>query len=270
MSAADLHDGLSEAESIAARFVDARLNRHATPDYPGQVPQDMASAYAIQDVAIELYPDAIVGWKVGMVPPQQQERLKTHRLAGPIFANNVWTASDQPIDLPVIPGGFAAIEAEFVARVGAVDPDKTDWTLEEAVAAVETLHIGIELAASPLPTINELGSAVVASDFGNNGGLVLGPAIEDWQARLDGIEVQTTLDGVVVGTAAASAIPMGILESVRFLIEHCSRRGRPVSAGTLISTGAVTGVHQAAIGSGGVCTFSGVGAIPCRVVQATV
>ena len=120
----------------------------------------------------------------------------------------------------------------------------------------------------PLPTINDLGSAVVASDFGNNGGLVLGPEIDDWQARLDGIEVETELDGVVIGRGTAGSIPLGILESVRFLIEHCARRGRPLGAGALISTGAVTGVHQAQIGSTSVCRFSGVGDIHCAVVQA--
>eukprot|EP01036_Dinobryon_divergens_P058208 gene58208-77673_t len=55
--------------------------------------------------------------------------------------------------------------------------------------------------------------------------------------------------GRPIGTATAAAIPMGILESVRFLIEHLARRGRPVSEGTLISTGAVTGVHSVEIGA---------------------
>ncbi len=273
MSATSAHgqdaQGLSDSASdIAARFVDARLTKTALPDYPGQKPLDMATAYATQEAAIGLFPDEIIGWKVGMVPPAQQPTLQIHRLAGPIFRRNLWTASSEPTPLPAIPGGFAAVEAEFVARVGKVDPDKLDWTLEEATAAVAAMHIGVELAASALPTINELGSAVVASDFGNNGGLVLGPEIEDWAARLNGIEVQTRVDGQVIGTATAAAIPMGILESVRFLIEHLARRGRPVTEGTLISTGAVTGVHSVAIGAQSVCAFSGVGEIHCTVVAA--
>ncbi len=109
---------------------------------------------------------------------------------------------------------------------------------------------------------------MVASDFGNNAGLVLGAEIEDWAARLDGIEVQTVIDGRVIGAATASAIPMGILESVRFLIEHLARRGRPVAEGTLISTGAVTGVHRVDSGAESVCVFSGVGEIHCKVVEA--
>ncbi|AQR61049.1 hypothetical protein BZG35_04755 [Brevundimonas sp. LM2] len=268
MSVADRSDVDPGVAAIAARFVAARLNFEATPDYPGAVPQDMATAYATQDAAIDLFPDRIVGWKVGMVPPAQQARLNAHRLAGPIFARNLWSVGEAPSRLPAIRDGFAAVEAEFVARIGAVDPDQMDWTLDQARAAIEGLHIGVELAGSSLPTINDLGSAVVASDFGNNGGLVLGLAIEDWEARLAGIEVETEIDGVLIGQGTAGSIPLGIVESVRFLIEHCARRGRPLAAGALISTGAVTGVHQAAIGATAVCRFSGVGDIHCSVVEA--
>lgn len=253
---------------IAARFVRARLSATGMADYPGQVPLDMATAYATQEVAIDLFPDEIVGWKVGMVPPALQPTLGIHRLAGPIFRRNLWAPSAAPTPLPEIEGGFAAVEAEFVARMGPVDPSKLDWTLEEATAAIAGLHIGVELAGSPLTIINDLGSAVVASDFGNNGGLVLGEEIEDWAARLDGIEVETRIDGETVGNGTAASIPRGILESVRFLLENLARRGRPAVEGTLVSTGAVTGVHRVHAGSSSVCAFSGVGEIHCSVVRA--
>jgi 2-keto-4-pentenoate hydratase len=266
MSVADVYSPDAQASAVAARFVEARLGRFGLPDYPGTQPSSMAEAYATQEAAIALFPDEIVGWKVGMVPPAQQATLHARRLAGPIFSRNVWTPGPEPTPLPVIAGGFAAVEAEFVARVGAVDPERLDWTLEQAAAAITALYIGVELAGSPLPTINDLGSAVVASDFGNNGGLVLGPEIEDWVARLAGIEVETVVDGRIIGTGTAASIPAGIVESVRFLIEHCARRGRPVAEGTLISTGAVTGVHAVPIGARSACRFSGVGEIHCSVV----
>ncbi len=268
MSAADVTSRNDPASDIAARFVDARLRQRALADYPGARPTSMAEAYATQEAAIGLFPDDIVGWKVGMVPPALHASLDARRLAGPIFRRNLWASSAEPTLLPAIRGGFAAVEAEFVARVGKVDPGKTDWTLDEAVRAVAALHIGVELAGSPLATINDLGSAVVASDFGNNGGLVLGAEIEDWPARLDGVEVETLIDGQTAGVGSANSIPAGVLESVRFLIEHLARRGRPAAEGTLISTGAVTGVHSVPIGARSSCRFSGVGEIHCLVVAA--
>lgn len=260
---------LSADQAVAQAFVAARLNAVAVPGFPGEVPQDIARSYAIQNAAIARYPDRVAGWKVGGVGPAQQATLGVHRVAGAIFAGNVWAAGDAPTPLPAIPGGFAAVEAEFIARIGAdADPAKTDWTIDEAAALIDAVFIGVELAGSPLATINDLGSAVVASDFGNNGGLVIGPELTDWRARLDHIVVETVIDGESVGRGGATSLAGGALESVRFLLEHCARWGRPLTAGTLISTGAVTGVHQVFAGSVSTCVFQGVGEIRCVIVPA--
>lgn len=270
VTAAKDSDAPAQAVAIAQQFVSARLELRHTPEYPGQIPETMAESYAIQDIAIGLFPDEVVGWKVGGVPPAQQDRLGAHRLAGAIFARNVWPATgDTVVPLPEIEGGFAAVESEFIARIGAdADPAKIDWTIEEAAAAVDKVFIGVELAGSPLAAINDLGSAVVASDFGNNGGLIVGPELENWRERMDQVEVETVVNGASVGTGGAQSLVGGALESVRFLLEHCARWGRPLKAGTLISTGAVTGVHRVHAGDEAVCIFKGIAEIHCSVVRA--
>ncbi len=269
-TATDDFDVGAQASAIAHQFVSARLEMRHIRDYPGQIPETMAQSYAIQDIAIGLFPDEVVGWKVGGVPPAQQERLGAHRSAGVIFARNVWPGSaDAVVSLPVIEGGFAAVESEFIARIGAdVDPAKMDWTIDEAAQAIDKIFIGVELAGSPLASINDLGPTVSASDFGNNGGLVVGPELENWRERLDQIEVETMINGASVGTGGAQSLAGGALESVRFLLEHCARRGRPLKAGTLISTGAATGVHRAQVGDETVSLFKGVAEVRCSVVKA--
>lgn len=256
--------------TIAERFVQARLEARAVDGYPGQIPQTMDQAYAVQEAAIALYPDEIVGWKVGGVPPVLQPQLGVHRVSGPIFSRNVWpVATDGPTPLPAFEGGFAAVESEFIARIGVdADPAKTDWTIEEAAAQVDAVFIGVELAGSPLSEINDLGSAVVASDFGNNGGLIVGPEVADWRARLDSLSVETVVNGESLGIGGSPSLAGGAMESVRFLLEHCARRGRPLKKGILISTGAVTGVHRVYDGDEALCAFDGVGDIHCTVVRA--
>ncbi|MBA4787048.1 MAG: fumarylacetoacetate hydrolase family protein [Brevundimonas sp.] len=260
----------AEPDQIAARFVAARLACRATPDYPGRIPENMVQAYAIQSAAIERFPDKVVGWKVGGVPPSQQPELGVHRLAGAIFARNVWASAEGAATaLPEIEGGFAAVESEFIARIGHdLDPDKTDWSLADAVAAIDKIFVGVELAGSPLSAINDLGSAVVASDFGNNGGLIIGPELADWRERLEAIEVETFVNGESVGVGGSASLQGGAMESVRFLAEHCARWGRPLKAGMLISTGAVTGVHRVHAGDQAVCVFRGVAELHCSVVRA--
>ncbi|MNS94067.1 2-keto-4-pentenoate hydratase [compost metagenome] len=258
-------------KAVAEAFVAARRAARPLNAYPGPMPADLARAYAIQEAAIRLRSGQPVGWKVGGVPSALQATLGAHRLAGAVFADSLWAAGEAPTLLPVIEGGFAAIEAEFVARIGPdVDPSRTEWTLEAAADQVETVFIGVEWSGSPLSAINDLGPLAVASDFGNNLGLVIGPELTNWRERLDGIEVETVIDGVGVGVGRGGSLSLagGALESVRFLLEHCARQGRPLRPGTLVSTGAVTGVHRVEAGSESICVFKGVGEIGCTTVPA--
>ncbi len=206
----------------------------------------MASAYAIQEAAIRLWPDEIAGWKVGLVALAEQSTLHVTRLAGPIFTRGVVRAeADVRVPLPAIPSGFAAVEVELVAAVGSdAAPGKTAWTLEEAAALVREWHLGVEFAASPLATINDLGATVVVSDFGNNSGLVVGSSLD--RTLLDDpskVRCRTVIDGYQVGYSSAASLPGGPLEALRFLAGHLASRGRPLRAGQWVSTGAITGVH---------------------------
>jgi 2-keto-4-pentenoate hydratase len=183
----------------------------------------------------------------------------------------VWPyAPGTTFDFPVYDGGFAAVEAEYVFRIGCdAAAGKLAWTREEAAALVGAVHLGIETAGSPLASINALGPPVIISDFGNNHGLILGPEIAGGPGRADAdLACETFIDGASIGRATAAGIPGGPLESLRFLLENTAARGRPLRAGQLVSTGAVTGVHEIAIGQTCRVAFAGDGEIVCRAVRA--
>ena len=255
--------------TIAEGFVRARLASTALPGFPGEIPADLAGSYACQELAIAMWPDRVTGWKIGRINAPDDERLGCDRLAGPIFTQSVTRAlPGSPTPFPVIVGGFCAVEAEFVFLVGEDAPaGKQDWTREEAMALVSDVFIGIEIAGSPLATINELGPLVVASDFGNNAGLILGRRAEAWRARpIADWTCESWIDGTSVGRGAASDLPGGPFEAMRFIAELCARRGRPLTAGSLISTGAVSGVHDIAPGQTARLCFDGFGELECKAV----
>ncbi|MBC7770001.1 MAG: 2-keto-4-pentenoate hydratase [Phycisphaerales bacterium] len=261
----------STARDIAGSFVAARQHAEALKGFPGEPPQNLEASYRVQDEAIALWPDDIAGWKIGRVPAHQVAELGAERLAGPIFKHLVWRA--QPgagIDFPVYENGFAAVEAEYVFRIGKDAPaDKLSWTQDEAVQLIEAMHVGVETAGSPLATINDLGATVVVADFGNNHGLILGADIPDWRAKLEqGLTAETFIEGASVGKGGASAAADGPLDALVFLLEHLAKRGKPLKAGQFVSTGAVTGVHDIRVGQHSRVSFNGAGDILCSAVKA--
>jgi 2-keto-4-pentenoate hydratase len=246
---------VSEAESevfapafIAPQFVEARLKGVSVPGYPGGVlPQSMADGYAVQDLAIDMWPDELVGWKVGLVPPQHRERLGAERLAGCIFKTKVWDAGAEPTPFRAIAGGFTAVEAEYVGE----------------------LIVGIEIAGSPLATINQLGPPIVASDFGNNDGQILGPVVENWRdIAWEDMPSETFINGVSVGKGGAFSIPGSPLAALAFLLGHVASRGRPLKKGMLVTTGASTGIHDIAAGDTSRVDFGPFGSVACVAIPA--
>jgi 2-keto-4-pentenoate hydratase len=261
-----------DARGVAAEFVKARRAAGSFTAYPGAQPPDLASAYRCQDEAIALWDDTIAGWKVGWIPEPHSTKYGAQRLVGPIFTRSVQPSQPgSSHDAPVFAHGFAAVEAEFVFQLAKDAPaNVAEWTTETARRFVRTMYVGIEIASSPLHSINDFGPAVVASDFGNNAGLLLGPEVPDWQTRaLDAMSCETRIDGVVVGRGTAAAVSGGPLSALAFALRCNSLRGRPLRAGDYVSTGAATGVHSIAVGQTAEAIFTGIGTLKCRIVPMT-
>jgi 2-keto-4-pentenoate hydratase len=257
--------------SSAMAFVSARRAGVSIEHYPGQKPKDLAAAYRVQDEAIELWGEPIGGWKVGRINAPWAEQLGGgDRLVGPIFSSQIRWASANTPEMPVFEGGFAAVEGEYVFLLGADAPvGKEVWSEAEAKALIHEVHIGVEIASSPYSRINDDGPLVTISDFGNNAGLLIGPAVVGWDgADMRDWRVETRLDGELVGVGAASDLPGGPIGSLRAALAICAARGRPLRRGMAISTGAISGVHEARIGQEADISFGAFGALRCRITTA--
>lgn len=256
----------SDQQSIAETFVRARQNAGVLTDYPGEVPNDMASAYAVQDAAIALFGHPVGGWKVGRINAPLDAQYGANRLVGPIFTHQIVDADGGVPDMAILPG-FAAAEAELMIQVAATPP--ADMTLAQSAEYVAQVRFGLEMASSPFVGINDGGPAVTASDFGNNHGLVLGPVIADWRERdVLHAPVRLTIDGVEQGANTLSNMLDGPFGAFVFLNALLHQRGRPLKAGDWISSGAITGVHRIAAGQVAEATFDGGFTVAMRAVAA--
>ncbi|MFC0203642.1 2-keto-4-pentenoate hydratase [Novosphingobium soli] len=258
------------AKTVAEAFVAARREKRALVSYPGQAPTDLGGAYVIQDMAIALDGRTVAGWKVGKINPPLDAQLASNRLAGPIFDDSVVRpAPGEAPQMPVFADGFAAAEAEFLLHVapgwdGVVPTDDAGTR-----ALLDAVHLGIEVASSPYPRINEDGPPVTVSDYGNNYGMVVGPELAGWQSvDFASIPVRLEIDGEVAGEATTATMLDGPLGAVRFLLGNLAARGIDCSGGTWVSTGAVTGVHPVRPGQAVLATFEGQGTVACGIIAA--
>jgi 2-keto-4-pentenoate hydratase len=259
-------DSKGPAEVLAG----ARSLRRSLAAYPGTLPATRAAAYAVQDWQIQLRQSAVVGWKVAMTNPAFLGAFGAPRLVGPAFADRLVDAlqlSDREIPVSMIHGGFCAVEAEFIAVISKdVAPGSVPVTPKAAAGYVRSLHIGVEIAGSPVTDINDLGSFAVSSDCGNNDGLILGPEIKNWRkAALESLTATTSIDGVVVGSGHADKVPGGPMAALAFLMNCLAERGIKLRAGDVVSTGATTGVHEIKVGQSAVLDFGDRGVLRLKI-----
>lgn len=136
-----------DAAAIARAFTAARRAGNTLPAFPGAIPADLVNAYLVQDQAIDLWDDQVIGWKVGYIAAERRDGSGDERLLGPIFKRQLWNDTGGTTDIPVFVGGFGAVEAEYVLELLEDAPaGQLHWSPEQAEALPARLYIGVEVA----------------------------------------------------------------------------------------------------------------------------
>lgn len=160
----------------------------------------------------------MVGWKLGYIASDHRASGEPDRLVGPVWRSQCAqiTEHDSPVEMPIFASGLTAVEAKLILRLSHDLPaHETEWTAEEVAHFDPELLVGVEVASSPIPDINSFGPTVIAADFGNNN------------------------------------LPGGMDDGMATALNVLARRLQPVHAGTVLATGAITGIHP--IGPGQHC-----------------
>jgi 2-keto-4-pentenoate hydratase len=245
--------------NTAEALMQARRQAQSIAVFPGELPRDLAEAYAVQSRVLQ--PGRkIGGWKVAMIAPDFRARYGAERIAGPIYADLIQrTSGQETLTAEVFTDGFSALEAEFAIVIGtalkAADAPFDRATLEAAIAS---LHAGVEIASSPVRDVLAYGPAALVADLGTNVGAIVGPAFNHWRdVPLDALRSRMTIDGAVVGEGSAASVPGGPVAALDFLAHQLARLGRDLSVGDIVLTGMTTGVHPVEPGSRGLVEFPG-------------
>ncbi len=243
------------AIAISERLLSARKCAAALEGFPGTPPASLEEAYHVQQLSLEHWPDHVAGWNVGGIPHNLRGKLDADWLAGPIFDRSVKnSAPNACVTMPVFGGGFAAIEPELVVQLG-MNRDE------------DRMLIGAEIASSPVPAINDYGPTAVVCDFGNNNGLLIGAEIVNWRAVKEKLDVSIWIDGKLIATRVLAELGAQASQALQFCLDHVDQQGRALTPGTLISTGAITGIHEAGVGAQAKISFGAWGELNLRLTQ---
>ena len=200
-------------------------------------PQSRAEGYAIQ-AALETQPlGKLFGWKIAATSVSGQKHINvTGPLAGRIMSDTV-----------IADGGTASMkgnemrvgEPEFAFRMGRdLPPRATPYTIDEALAAVDSFHPAIEIPDSRFADFVSAGEAQLIADNACAHLFVLGPATTaNWRV-VDLVEErpQITLGGErhighgrnVLGDPRAA---------LAWLANELSGLGLTLRAGQVVTTG---------------------------------
>ena len=249
-------------ERFAALLIQARISGQRIGDVPAEfVPSDEAAAYALQDLVVDKLGVRVAAWKVGAASPVSRPTC------APIFAGHVVKS---PAHVLASRDGLNGVEAELAFSVGADLPARPrPYDEDEVWEALASLHVAIEYLDSRFRDRLAVPDLAVMADNISNGGFCWGPAVENWRrADLARPEARLIIDGEEVAKAVGGNTAGHPKRLVAWLANHLAERGRPLRAGTFVTTGSHTGLHVAALRAPVVARFSDLGEAQLTLVGA--
>jgi 2-keto-4-pentenoate hydratase len=206
-------------------------------------PTTLDEAYAVQRRAVELWGDAIAGWKVGATSQEVQTLFKIGEpVFAPVFRKNV---VESPARVAAAAFQHRILESEFALRLGRSLPARpAPYTGDEILAAVDAVIPSFEIISPRFTTLTVGEVPQLVADFVANGGAVLGRPYADWRG-LDLAQHSAELSiGGKPRQRGTGALALGSpLNVLMWLVNRLSSQGIALEAGQFVMTGTVTGVH---------------------------
>jgi len=207
-------------------------------------PESATAAYDVQNQLSELIDSPALGWKVGATSPASQEKLGVKTpICGPVFERTILQSGDK-VDLSYFhhqPG----LESEFAFTIGlTVRPGGPAMTAATAREMVSSVHVAIELVCSRFEENFEADPALLVADGALHAALILGPGSKPEKvADLSSHQLRTQINGEDIGIGNGAEVLGNPYESLAWLCNHLNKRGLTLPSGSVVTTGAATGLH---------------------------
>jgi 2-keto-4-pentenoate hydratase len=222
----------ADADRAAQRLVQARTG--AAVGWREIVPADRAGAFAIQDATLARIGPA-AGWKVGAKAPDAEPSCAPLPAAG-LLATGARLAG--------APWRMRGVELEVAVRLARDLPCETAPSPADLQRAIDAVLPAIEVVETRLADWRDSDPLAQLADLQTHGALVLGRPSSFAAADLDlrSVEAYLSFDGQPVASARGANPAADVWRLLAWLAVHCTRRGTPLRAGDVVTTGSCTGM----------------------------
>lgn len=206
---------------------------------PGDLrPSTRAEGYAIQAALMATTAAPLFGWKIAATSAAGQRHINVDGpLAGRLLAERL---IEDGATVPLATNLMRVAEVEFAFRLGTDLPPRPEpYTVDEVMAAVDTLHPAIEVPDSRYHDFTVVGPPQIIADNACAHVFMPGPAVEgDWRSvDLASYTVSATLNGTTTIEGVGANVLGDPRVALAWLVNEVTGLGIPVEAGQMVTTG---------------------------------
>lgn len=221
------------------------------------VPADREEAYRIQNETVAAL-GPVGAWKVAPMPETGLP------FCSPILKADI-VADGAVLERRRLAGLAIEVEIAFVLRHD-LPAGATDYAVDEIRPAIGGILPVIEIVASRYADRRAVPQLAAIADLQSSGALVLGKALAvDALPEFGRQAMRLELDGTLAQETGEGATTANALSALAWLAGHAARRGLPLSAGTVVITGARLGPTPFS-GERALASADGLGALSVRFI----
>ncbi len=233
-----MQDALQRAATtLATRW---RERAHIDQLPVGDRPRSRAEGYGTQALWAEILGEAVAGWKIAATSEAGQRHIAVSGpLAGPVFASRV-VGDGASVSLAT--NRMRVAECEVVFHFGrTLAPRAQGYTRAEVLAAVDTVHPGLEVPDSRFAQFEHAGEAQLIADCACTCDMVLGAPVVPEAAQLEalpGLRVQARVSDGRTPEGLGRNVLGDPVEALVWFVNEIGAVGQDVQAGQFVTTGA--------------------------------
>lgn len=229
-------------------------------------PATRADGYAIQAAYEARSTHPRYGWKIAATSAAGQRHINVDGpIAGRLLAEKILAAG---AEISLAHNRMLVCEPEFAFRFGRDLPAAVGHSRRDVMAAVDTLHLSLEIPDSRYTDFTKVGAPSLIADNACARELVVGPAVEaKWRdIDLSSHSVKAEVAGGYVREGSGAAVLGDPRDALTWLVNEVTAIGVDIKAGEMVTTGTCMVPLEVSPGDEVIADYGLFGAISARFV----